>query len=392
MACKAGHANEWNMTGYVKSYGVFQGDISVSGVPLEEEQVQIQNAFRLMLSTQTTQGHDFEIHYDVQPTIYKNDPNNSLGLFSQQDISVSNYRIDDIESELSQTDHIKTTQNIDRLNVQIHLESGELTIGRQAMAFGSARMVNPADIFLPYDLQTLNTEYRIGIDGIRYQHYLTDFWFIDAGVITGEDFKTENSGVFVRSQASINGHDIEAVVIQLDNAQLFSIGLQRALGELGSWVELAYLNTDTSNSNVDSYWRSSFGIDYAINEDIFTMVEYHYNGAGGEAPQSYLFNSQTTAYTKYGVNLLAKNYLMPSVTVTLNPLVSIAGSLVWNLNDESSLLNISAETSWSENQYSQFGFYKGLGKGLAGTVLAPDVRSEYGAMPLMIYASYGLYF
>ena len=68
----------------------------------------------------------------------------------------------------------KTYQNLDRLNIQFQFDDSDLTIGRQSIDLGSARMIKPTDIFLPFNLQTLNTEYRIGVDAFRYQRHLSE--------------------------------------------------------------------------------------------------------------------------------------------------------------------------------------------------------------------------
>ena len=386
------HGADWAVSGYGKSYFVFQDDVSVGGYQVQQEQIQLQNAVRLMISAHTQGGHDFELHYEVQPTFSVNKNRASSGLSPQAALTSSSYRLDDLSSEVDQSDHSQIFQNLDRLNIQIHLEHGDLTLGRQAIAFGSARMVNPMDLFVPYALQTLNTEYRVGIDGIRYQHYLSDFALLDMGVIIGKDSKPEGSAAFIRSQTSIEGNDIEMMMIQLDQAQLFAAGLQRSLGDFGAWIETAYLNTSQSSSDQKRYWRTSLGIDYAVNEDVFMMLELHHNGAGTDQAKHYLSKTQNAAYEQYGVYLLGKEYVMPSFTVTINPLLTIASSLVYNLDDQSSLLNLVAETSWSENQYSQFGLYQGFGKDLGLSNSVPEIQSEYGASPLIVYASFGVYF
>jgi len=95
-----------------------------------------------------------------------------------------------------------------------------------------------------------------------------------------------------------------------------------------------------------------------------------------------------------GVTVLGRHYLMPSVSVTVSPLLTVTGSLTTNIEDASSLLQVASEVSWSENQYSQFGAYKGMGEGMSRE--APNAQaglgSEFSATPLMLYVSYAVYF
>lgn len=99
-----------------------------------------------------------------------------------------------------------------------------------------------------------------------------------------------------------------------------------------------------------------------------------------------------------GVTVLGRHYLIPSVSVTVSPLLTVTGSLTTNIEDASSLLQVASEVIWSENQYSQFGAYKGIGKGMGEGMSreAPNAQaglgSEFGATPLMLYVSYAVYF
>ncbi len=91
-----------------------------------------------------------------------------------------NYRFSDLRDVIGAEGHQhELVQNLDRLNVQWQTSAGDLTMGRQAMTFGSARVINPTDVFLPFNVQALNTEYRVGIDGIRFQRPLGDLGELD---------------------------------------------------------------------------------------------------------------------------------------------------------------------------------------------------------------------
>ncbi len=373
----------WNSSAYVKSYLVYQEAIDVNGLIASPEQTQLQNAVRLMFAVQTQAGSDFEVHYDLQPVLQFSSNKNALSS-SQENV----YRLIDLDATLAESSSTDTSlityQNLDRFNMQMHFEQGDLTLGRQAMAFGSARFINPSDIFLPFSIGTLNQEYRTGIDGIRYQHYLNDFFSIDSGFILGQDLKVQNNAFFFRTQSSFNGNDLETMVTVLDDANLLGFGLQRALGELGFWFESAYLNNTDHQNN---YWRTSTGLDYAFNDKFFAMVEYHYNGAGAKETENYLLNSQSLAYEKYGVHLLGQQYLLPSLTWTANALLSINGSAYINLNDQSALFILSADTSWSDNLYSQLGFYYGFEGKADG-----EFGGEFSSAPLIVYSSLSFYF
>ena len=102
-----------------------------------------------------------------------------------------NYRLTDLDTNLLDNDNKNPLyQNLDRLNFQVQMDAGDLTIGRQAISFGSARIINPTDIFLPFDVRTFNTEYRNGVDALRFQRPWGDLGEIDIGIVLGKDAKS----------------------------------------------------------------------------------------------------------------------------------------------------------------------------------------------------------
>jgi len=393
-------AVDFTYSGYLKSYALAQDEIEIKDSPQQfDNSFQSQNALRLMAGGFTENNGNIEIHYEVQPVYYSETSqiNDSGGLGSTFSTGSNRYRYKDIDTTInndpmSDDDHIVVWQNLDRLNYQYGNDYGDFTIGRQVVAFGSARFINPTDIFIPFTIQTLNQEYRAGIDALRYQADLGDFAILDTGVIVGEDGKEENSAAFIRGKNSINGNDIEAMFIKLDESWLLGGGIERALGDFGFWFETAYMQMNNNATN--DYWRSSIGSDYALNESVILMLEYHYNGAGSSNPDDYLQLLSQEPYQKAGIFLLGKHYLIPAISWVVTPLVNVNASSFLNVSDQSVFINLSSEVSWSDNLYSDLGTYLSYGDGLEYQAPTQQISfgSEFGAYPLSFYASLRYYF
>lgn len=376
---------EWSHSGYLKFYAVFQDEVAIGGMAISEEQQQLQTAARLMFNAQTSQSMDFQFHYDMQAIIHSESSfNSNNGASTLNTSSGASYRITDVEAILDEQSNLTWLQNIDRLNLQQHFDEADLTIGRQAMSFGSARFINPTDIFLPFQIQTLNQEYRIGIDAIRYQYYQSELVTWDTGLIIGEDAKTENNAAFIRNTFSFSGTQWEWMWIHLDHADVAGFGFQRSLGDMGVWFETA-----NSQLKTDNYWRLSVGVDYAFNEELLGMVEYHFNGAGADDPSQYISTGQINQSNHLGVYQLGRHYVIPSLSWTASALWQVSMRAYGNMDDQSVLFQVSVNTSWSDNAYSELGCFVGTGKS-AESLLQPG--SEYGNTPTTVYASLSYYF
>ncbi|TKB44417.1 hypothetical protein [Thalassotalea mangrovi] len=402
-------AADWLSSGYLKSYGLFQDAVN-SSLSNDSSSLQSQNALRLMGNYFADQAN-VEVHYEVLP-LYSN---HDLGAYNTRVLgqtltrASNSYRFKDFSATLIDgSTNALVLQNLDRLNVQFNRDWGDITIGRQVVSFGSARFINPTDIFIPYALQTLNQEYRIGIDAVRTQIAVGDFSTLDLGLIIGADAKKQNSAAFVRYQQSIAGNDIEAIIIHLNDASLYGIGLERALGDFGIWFESAWLDARGDKVDihaqaegdspaiqpefVDSYWRMSLGFDYALTEKLYVATEYHQNGAGSDNPDDYVSLAQSAPYQRGGVYLFGKHYLIPSLSYQFSALTVFSGSVFANLSDQSIFYQIKMERSWSDNLYSDLGIYLSQGDDIYPENGGIKLGSEFGAYPPSIYASIRYYF
>lgn len=438
------YADSFSFSGYMKSYALAQDSIAIENVTNEKiinknisgqsqtqaiaGNFQSQNALRLMASYLSTNKGNIEIDYEIQPLYFSNSDiaeyytgDNLAAMAGTVSLASNQYRYKDLDAVLTDVgNHGVVLQNLDRFNYQYSNQYGDLTIGRQVLSFGSARFINPTDIFIPFAIQTLNQEYSVGIDAISYKVDVGDFAVVDIGLVIGEDGKKQNSAAFLRGKNAIKGNDIEAIVIILDDAWLLGGGIERSIGDFGFWFEAAYMDwqqSDTSSNILvesytaenlaantlpsasaytDNYWRSSIGSDYALNEDVIVMIEYHYNGAGSNNIEDYTELATQAPYQKAGVYLYGEHYIIPALTWLASPVVSVSASAFYNISDSSVFLTLSSETSWSDNLYSDFGLYISHGDTIkyhgSGDSVNYTLGSEFGAYPLSVYASLKYYF
>ncbi|NKB33261.1 MAG: hypothetical protein GKR91_09195 [Pseudomonadales bacterium] len=376
-----------NFSGYLKNYTIAQDEIDNGPVQLDRT-FRMQNSGRFMLDA-FNDNQVWQIHYEAGVDSTTELQNFGQSLFTPERNS---YRLTDLQPTIG-SDQRKNVlpQNLDRLNVQLQFDSGDLTIGRQAITFGSARIINPTDVFLPFDVRTLNTEYRVGVDAVRFQKPLGQLGEVDVGVILGEDGKAENSAGFLQVLTNAAGNDYQFTAMRFADQNLLGVGIQSALGELGFWLEAAHVSGD------DDYTRASIGLDYAFNERVFGMVEYHFNEAGAKDPEDYFELFDDKAYTAGGVFLLGQNYLIPAVTWQASTLLGLSFQSLINLDDQSVFFSVNGDYSLSDNLYMGMGYYHFAGDDLDFFANLPpqqqlQLGSEYGSNPDSLYISIRYYF
>ncbi len=364
-------------SGYIKNYSVVQAEVDTPLIDLDTF-YSSQFTGRFMWEN-LSDKMALQVHYEVGSQF------NSARLpTSGFAIDRNDYRLTDIKRSLGgRRSKTLSVQNLDRFNIQFQFDRGDLTVGRQAVTFGSARIINPTDVFLPFDVRTLNTEYRVGIDAVRFQLPIGQLSELDIGYVLGEN--RDRSATFARMKTNVSGSDIELTAMTFNRQQLFGIGLQSTLGSFGTWFELAHVRGD------DSYNRMSLGIDYGFNEDWFAMLEFHYSGAGTDDTRNYARQAGTSAYQAGGVFLLGENYVAPSLSWQISALTSASAQMILNLDDHSSFFSLGFDHSLSDNVYVGGNVYIFSGDEAEAT-LPINPGSEYGNNPNQLILNLRYYF
>jgi hypothetical protein len=291
--------------------------------------------------------------------------------------------------------------NLDRLSLTWRLPAADVTVGRQVVAWGSARIVNPTDVLIPFSFNELDKEERTGIDALRVRIPLGAMSELDAGWIPGSDFRLSRGAAFLRGRFPLGETDVSLLLMNFRRHLMIGLDLARSLGGAGLWLEASYVAPGAFGSGdgleEPDYVRLSAGADHQIGGKTYAFVEYHFNGAGEVRAREYSEALGTSAYRDGAVYLLGRHYLGGGVTYQLTPLVPLTSVLLWNLGDGSAMALFSGEYNIAENIYLQAGIHLGAGRGpeaAAGIPPGPDlgINSELGLYPDLVFASFRVYF
>ena len=384
---------EFQVGGYYKNFSTAFN----SPVPDTPMMGVVTNRLRFNLSYVPADLLSFTFAYDLTPRVQ--DPL----LFSQSPIAVgiasSRYRFADLGSRIYPREDAPVGSagiyhNLDRASVQFSTDFADISVGRDAIAWGSARIVNPTDIIAPYTYDQLDTEDRVGVDAIRMRIPIGVLGEVDTGYIAGPDFAFNKSAVFLRTQLNAAETDFSILLLEFQKDLLVGLDVARGIGGAGFWLETAYVLTtpfDDEPDTSEDYLRTSIGLDYSFGGETYAFIEYHFNGAGAKRPQNYLTNLDEAAYTRGGVYLLGRHYLAPGVTHQLTPLISFSGQILFNLSDPSMWVAPQIDYNVAEDIHLSIGGFVSIGRRPKNGD-SPEFQSEFGSYPNLFFSSFRVYF
>ena len=390
----SGIANtEFQVGGYYKNFStVFNSpfpDAPITGI--------VVNRLRLNLSHTPTDTLSFTVAYDFTPRVQ--DPL----LFSESPFAVgvasSRYRVVDFDALIyPSTDaamgSVGIYHNLDRAAVQFSTDFADFSIGRDAIAWGSARIINPTDIIAPYTYDQLDTEDRVGVDAVRVRIPVGVMGEVDTGYIFGNNFDFDKSAVFLRTQLNAAETDFSILLLEFQRDLLIGLDVARGIGGAGFWLETAYVLVEPFDDEPDvsdNYLRTSVGLDYSFGGETYAFIEYHFNGAGARTPENYLANLAQSAYRRGGVYLLGRHYLAPGFTHQLTPLISFSGQMLFNLSDPSTFVAPQIAYNIAEDIHLSVGGFVSIGKRPKNGE-SSEFQSEFGSYPNLFFSSFRVYF
>lgn len=289
----------------------------------------------------------------------------------------SPYRVDDLKFIFhKERNELYLAKDLDRAFFSYNSEFVTLDIGRQPLSFGSARFVNPTDIFAPLSIQTIDREERAGVDLIRVRKYF-DNYKIDAGYLFGEKNQDDNNALYIRAETTVKNIDIAIMGAGYQKRKLYGLDVKSEIFGAGIWLEA----THTRGVN-DSFNRVSLGGEYFFSSDIALLAEYNYDSLGAVKTSEYLMVSKNEELQAAQIHQLGREYFNVALSKQVSALVSGSLSITRNLHDASNFLNSTLSWNATENSYIDTGiFYKVAKK-----------NTEFEFYQNSVFAAYKYYF
>ena len=372
------------LTGYVLTNTLFS-----SSALLADSSVSNINRFRLA-SDRSLGPFAFEAAYEHAATLRQTSSAIGLGLGGLSAIQ-SGGEWFDLQGTITSHDqeHVLWQHRFDRLSVAWSpTDAMELSVGRQAISWGTTQIFSPADPFPAFSPTDPFQVFRVGIDAARLRIYPgplseIDFVFRPSRTDVGDEVTA-----LARGLTTVSNWGLSAWGGTLYGDATGAVG---ATGGIGSWAIHFEAMVRDHHGTVSG--RGAIGMFRLLQvggRDLTVATEYQRNARGAETPADIADVIESREFRRGEYQVLGRDEAAASVSYQLSPLWSLSAFTLMNLNDRSAIVAPGFAYSLSDEASVAGGAYVGVGESTA----MPDqlVPSVYGLAGITGYLSLTWYF
>lgn len=280
--------------------------------------------------------------------------------------------------------------SLDRLNCQFDFSKGRLVIGRQALTWGVSYFWPAIDLFAPFAPQQIDRDYKAGVDAVRFVMPLNNFSEVEVvGAVLGSSFKRDGSGgALVRW--NVGSADLGFMGGWFHHDTVVGSFITADVRGTGIRGELAWTNSgdpEDEERDRERFWRASAGVDRQLNATLNLVSELAWNGYGTSDASRYLEWLEADRVLRGEVTGLGQVYAGGSLSWMLHPLFTLTNTFLMNLNDPSVLWIPSLVWSTGNNSEILLGGQLSIGP----NPIHEELRSEYGAIPNLLFGAFKLF-
>ena len=373
------HAQSRWVTGYLQTVPLFSGATDLSDSNLT-------GFGRFRLATRPALGAvRFEAAYEHALTLRQRRTGDGLGLAAVP----SGGEWLDLDWTVTQKDRVRWRHRFDRLNVAWSpTRAVDLSVGRQAVSWGTTLFLTPADPFLPFSPADPFRQFRGGVDSARVRIYPSPLSQIDLVVRPSQTDVGDEVTALGRGLATWRNWELSAW-----GGSLYGdvAGAVAAAGGLGGWaVRGEGVLRRIAGAVV---FRGAVGLDRIVpvrGRDLFLIVEYQRDDLAAADPSEYLETVLSNPFRRGELQVLGRDETVLQASYQFHPLWSLSGLWLWNLNDRSALLAPGLAYAAGDEVSISGGLYVGVGE-TAITAERP-LPSEFGLSGTTGYASISWFF
>ena len=280
-------------------------------------------------------------------------------------------RLMDLTWEISDGDNHRALHRIDRLAMQWQPGNWSLTVGRQAVSWGSGIVFQPLDLFSPFSPTVVDRDYKAGDDLVLIDRLLPNGHDLQLLHVVRRDEDSDVTGEVASSALKWHGYagpaEFEVVAAEHYDESVLGLSLRLPLGQ-------ALLRSDVVATRAeDMFGQEEWRVSGIINADLSFMVgnrnayafaEYFYNDWGVDdlPPNLLQLPPELVERLQRGeIFNLMRHYVAAGGNIEWHPLVNHQLTFIGNMHDGSWLMQMQVDYNPSDHQSIQFGWIQPLG-------------------------------
>ena len=371
------------LTGYIQTVPLFSSSTVLTDASLS-------NFNRLRLTVEPTLGpFDLEVAYEHAATFRQSGDSVGLGLGGLSGIPGGGEWFG-LQGTVAggATDRVHWQHRLDRFNVSWSpTETMELSVGRQAVSWGTTLFLTPADPFVPFSPTDPFRVFRGGVDAARLRIYPGPLSEIDVVFRPTRTDVGEEVTLLARGLTTVLNWEISAWGGTLYGDTAGAAGLA---GSIGAWAVRAEGVVRDYDGTVVG--RGTIGVDrnwVVGGSDLAVVGEYQRDGRAAASPDRFLPVLESDEFLRGEYQVFGRDEMALTLSYQVHPLLSLSGLGLWNLNDRSVIIAPGFSYSASDNTSFAGGVYIGRG---ATDAPEGELASEYGLVGVTGYLSLTWFF
>ena len=245
---------------------------------------------------------------------------------------------------LDRGDRHRVYQRFDRLALRYRADRWNLTVGREAVSWGSGKVFNPLDLFAPFAPTTVDRDYKPGQDLVMYDRRLDsgDIQLLGVFRRDGEGGRDNDENSYgAKWHHFLGGSEIELSLVRHYADDVAAISYRQPLG--GALLQTDWVLTRLDDED-DTKFSAVINLDYSFSlfqRTAYVFGEYFHNGFGRDDSPVEIADLPPALVERLQrgeLFTLMRDYLAVGISYQWHPL--LIQDLTWlgNLEDGSGLL------------------------------------------------------
>ncbi|GJQ63136.1 MAG: hypothetical protein SCALA702_21890 [Melioribacteraceae bacterium] len=320
---------EFEFSGYVTEMPIYQKMDENLALTYGIKDDIFMNLNRLRLRPVLYLSDDTRINaeYEIAGLYFSN-----MGSFDLTSSGKTERQIVNLSASPVQENKYRVNHFIDRLYIKQRFDFGNIVVGRQRIQWGSGRIWNPTDLFNPINPVNFFKIEKDGADAVSVNYYIGSF--TDLNVVFNPNELIAKSNYGARFRTNYGEYDFAVIGGYFDRQPVAGLDVTGNL--VGAGVRFEGIIAGKSDYN-EEYISFIAGIDNQFTAELYTLIEYHYNGEGTNNIADY----DIAKLASGGLLNLNTDYIHLSSTYQYNPLINFGLSWMKNINDGSGFVGLS---------------------------------------------------